>query len=249
MLEPMEGEYVPYEATSSEYVEPFMLEPMEGGDGAGYVPLCVALHWIMTGRGSIRVRLDDATAWASAVAELRPLLANFEVIGLPGAGGLSEVIPSAAFALVRILPPGNNALADLLLTSPSHVDCACYLGDENWTKHFSDKLYVTGRPGPAWTHLQVRKTDILSHWPKRAPTQRSETACLQWLTDQMRNGPTTRPKSKAAFYEEARLQFPRLGRRQFQRAWDGAIARTGATGWSKAGRPKGSRSKSNHRTN
>jgi len=133
MLEPMEGEYVPSKATSSEYVERSMLEPMEGGNGAGYVPFCVGLHWIMTGSGSIRVRLDDATAWASAVAQLRPLLAigDFEVIGLPGAGGLSEVIPSAAFALIRILPPGTDALAALLLTSPSHIDCACYLGDEH----------------------------------------------------------------------------------------------------------------------
>src|SRR5262245_20019111 len=181
MLEPMEGEYVPYEATSSEYVEPFMLEPMEGGDGAGYVPLCVALHWIMTGSGSIRVRLDYATAWASAVAELRPVIASGElVIGLPGGGGLPEVIPGTAFAVIKVLPPLHSPIADILLSSPSHIDCSCYLGEENWTKHFNDRLYVTGKPGPAWTHLQVRQSEILSRWPRPAPAVRSETACVRW---------------------------------------------------------------------
>ena len=255
MLKPMEdgsgAKYVTYEAIPPDYVEPTMLEPMEDRDGAGYVPLCVALQWIMTAGGSLRVRLDDAKAWASAVAKLRPFLAtgNFEVIGLPGAGGLPEVIPSTAFALVKILPPVNNPLVDILLSSPSHIDCACYLGDENWIKHFSDQLYVTGKRAPVWTHLQVRKAEILSRWPKPTPIQRAETACIAWLTDVMRNSPTTRPKSKDAFWNEARLQFPGLARRQFERAWNRALAETGATGWSKAGRPKGSRSKSNHRTN
>ena len=232
----------PYKATSSEYVEPSMLEPMEGRDGAGYAPLCVALHWIMTGSGSIRVRLDDATAWASAVAKLRPLLAggDVEVIGLPGTGRLAEVIPSTTFAVIKVLPPLRSPIADILLSSPSHIDCSCYLGEENWTKHCNDRLYVTGKPGPAWTHLQVRKSEILRRWPRPEATVRSETACMQWLADRMRQNPTARPKSKTAFWNEACQQFAGLGRRQFGRAWDRAIGMTGATGWSKAGRPKGS---------
>jgi hypothetical protein len=40
----------------SEHVEPFMLEPIERAGTAGYVPLCVALHWIMTSGGVTRVR-------------------------------------------------------------------------------------------------------------------------------------------------------------------------------------------------
>jgi hypothetical protein len=82
---------------SSEHVEPFMLEPIERAGTAGYVPLCVALHWIMTSGGVTRVRLDDDLAWKAAVAKLRPFLAggDFVVIGLPACGGLTETIPCA----------------------------------------------------------------------------------------------------------------------------------------------------------
>src|SRR5262245_58477623 len=150
-------------ATSSEYVEPFMLEPMEGGDGAGYVPICAALQWIMTGGGSIRVRFEEVTAWAAAVAKLRRVIASGEfVIGLPGAGGLPEVIKGTAFAVIKVLPPLHSPIADILLSSPSHIDCSCYLGEENWTKHFNDRLYVTGKPGPAWTSLHVKKSEQVS---------------------------------------------------------------------------------------
>jgi hypothetical protein len=219
-------------------------------DAVGYVPLCVALHWIASGAGTMRVRLDDGEAWATAVAKLRPLLASgdFEVIGLPGSGGLSERIPSTAFATVNILAPLHKELGDILLSAPSHIDCAYYLGTENWQKHFSDRLYVTGRPVSAWTHLQVRKADVLSRWPKPEPTVRLETACLRWLADQMRASPVSSPKPKDNIRNEACQRYPGLGRRQFERAWNGALAETGASGWRKAGRPKASRSKSNHRT-
>jgi hypothetical protein len=235
---------------SSEYVEGFMVEPMGDPDAIGYVPLCVALHWIASGAGTMRVRLDDAEAWATAVAKLRPLLASgdFEVIGLPASGGLAEPVPSTAFALVNVLAPLHESIGDILLSAPSHIDCACYLGAENWQKHFNDRLYVTGKAAAEWTHLQVRKRDILSRWPKSAPTVRLETACLRWLADQMRANPEASPKPKAAFLDEACQRVPGLGRRQFERAWNSAMEQTKATGWRKAGRPKASRSKSNHRT-
>jgi hypothetical protein len=35
--------------------------------------------------------------------------------------------------------------------------------------HFNDKLYESGQLAAAWTHLQVRKSDVLSPWPKPEP--------------------------------------------------------------------------------
>jgi hypothetical protein len=237
-------------SVASAHVEPSMLEPMEGTETAGYVPLCVALHWIATGAGTKRIRLDDSEAWAAAVAKLRPLLAGgeFEVIGVPRAAALAEPIPGTAFALLNILPPIPNAIGDILVSAPSHVDCSCYLGEENWTKHFNDRLWISGRPTPAWTHLQVRKADILGRWPRPLPTARPETMCQRWLADLMRENPKNRPKPKTAFRVEAVERFPGLALRQFQRAWDAAIRETEARAWSKSGKPKGSLSKSFHRT-
>jgi hypothetical protein len=154
-----------------------------------------------------------------------------------------------ALALINMLPPLHQDIGDFLLSSPSHVDCACYLGEESWTEHFNDRLYVAGKPTPVWTHLQVRKADILSRWPRPTPTTNSESACRRWLAEQMRQSPTIRVKSKAAFRTEACRKFSGLGIRQFERAWNDAIAESGATAWRKAGRPTMRRSKSNHHTN
>src|SRR6185312_4828718 len=88
-----------------EYVEPFMLEPMMADGTAGLVPLGVVIAWIMTKAGTQRVRLDDQEAWAAAVAELLPFLADetFKVRGFSETA--DNDVPSSIFALIDILSP------------------------------------------------------------------------------------------------------------------------------------------------
>jgi hypothetical protein len=69
-----------------------------------------------------------------------------------------------------------------------------------------------------------------------ATTAGGETSCRQWLTSTMEKH-ESRPKTKGAFFHEARQKF-QVGRRAFNRAWDDAIGATGKANWRNAGRPK-----------
>lgn len=71
-------------------VEPYMLEPMTRAGAAGYVPLCSAVHWIMTEAGQHVRHLEDSKMWKASVGKLLPLISTNEVqiIGTPISGGL-----------------------------------------------------------------------------------------------------------------------------------------------------------------
>ena len=219
-------------------VEPFMLEPMTSPIPTGYVPLCVVLHWIMTSGSARSVAMDDEAAWAASVEKLFPLIyaGDIELIGLPCGQPLTERIPGHALTLVKVLPPLHDQFDAMLLNSPSHIDCSPFLDQEHWTRSFNDKLYMSGRGPAAWTHLQVKKADVLSWWPKPEPTVKSEQDVYRWLLDQMQQSPTIKTRSKAAIWAEAEPKFRPLSERQFNRAWDKAIAESGAHSWARAGR-------------
>jgi hypothetical protein len=91
-------------------VEPFMLEPMANPVPTGYVPLCAALHWIMTSGGMRPVAMDDETAWTASVEKLFPLICggDIELIGLPCGQPLTERIPGHALTLVSVLTTASR---------------------------------------------------------------------------------------------------------------------------------------------
>jgi len=73
------------------------------------------------------------------------------------------------------------------------------------------------------------------------------TECKNWLVAEMTKNPTHRPRKKADWRQNAKAEWgSRLSGRGFDRAWDHAIAETGAVAWSSAGAPPGPRK--NHRT-
>jgi hypothetical protein len=219
------------------FVPPSMLEPITSGS-AGYVPFCSALHWIMTSRGTRQAAMDDEAAWNSSVQKLLPLICEeeIELIGLRC--GRSERIPGHALAFIRVLSPLDDSIGNILLNAPSHIACSPYLDQKHWSRDCNDKLYEQGQTGATWTHLQVRKTHVLSKWPKPGPTARSGYDCKSWLIEQMQKSPDVRPKPKSAFWDEAKKMLPPLGRRQFDREWNEAIKETDAYNWKRAGAPK-----------
>jgi hypothetical protein len=220
-------------------VEAFMLEPISNPEPAGYVPLCAALHWIMTSGGTRPVLMDDQDAWAASVDKLMPLICggDFELIGLPRGRSLTERVPGHTLALVKVLSPLHKPNGDILLNAASHVACSSFFDQEHWSRNFNDKLYERYQPAAAWTHLQVRKIDVLSRWPKPEPKVKFEQDCYRWLLQQMQQSPAVKLKSRETLWTEAEQKFRPLAKRQFFRAWDKAIAESGAHPWSKAGRP------------
>ncbi len=248
-LWPVKTNVAPEPELSNRAITPDMLAPLAAAGSAGYVPLGVALHWIMTKAGTRSATVNDAGGWNTAVDSLWPLICSgeIELIGLGPGRGLSERIPPQTLSLIRVLPPlAQDNIQFLVLNGPSHINCAVYCGEHHWRDDFNDRLYVSGRPGPLWTHLQVKKADILSRWPKPSPAIKTEAECCRWLIDEMRQSPTVRPKPKAQFWKTARTRFKAIGLRQFERAWDKALDETGAANWAKAGRP--ARQQSNHRS-
>ena len=240
--------FEPDEECTTWPITPSMLDPINAAGTAGYVPLCTALQWIMTSAGTRSVMLNDAEAWTAAVNALWPLICSgeIELLGLGRARVLTERITPQSLALVRVLAPLDNDIFDILLNGPSHVSCTSYMDESHWRNDFNDRLYESGLPGPAWTHLQVRKADILSRWPRPSTVIKNEAECCRWLVGEMRQSPVARPKPKAHFFKAARKRFRRIGLRQFDRAWDKALNESGAWNWSKSGRPP--RKQSNHRT-
>ena len=143
-------------------VEPYMIEPMMRPSPAGYVPLCSALHWIMTEAGRKVQHLEDSQPWAAAVERLMPLISTGEVqiIGRPSSGGPPRAIEGHTFAGISVSQPMHDTLALIAGDNP-WISCTPYVDEEHWGDVFNDQLYVSKVGPAAWTHLQLRKSDVL----------------------------------------------------------------------------------------
>ena len=195
------------------WIEPEMLKPLSDAGSAGYVPLCAALHWIMSEGGTRTVRVNDPAAWKISVGQLWPFLVagEIELIGLPHSSpSFAERIPGHALVMVKLLVPLDSPIEDILLNSPSHIDCTPY-DEEHWVRDFSDRLFETGVANPVWTHLQVPKAAILAHWPRPSAKAKAEQECYRWLLDLMRQSPTKKRNHAESYRQKHRPYFPNWG--------------------------------------
>ena len=142
-------------------VEPYMIEPMMRSGTAGYVSLCSALHWIMTEAGRKSLRLEDTPLWDAAVGRLIPLISTGEVqvIGRD-ATGVPTAIDGVIFAGISV----GHPLRDCVIAGDNpRISCTPYVDEEHWRSDFNDYLYLNRSSLPSWTHLQVRRADVLRH--------------------------------------------------------------------------------------
>jgi hypothetical protein len=143
-------------------VQPYMIEPMTRTGTAGYVPFCAALHWIITEGGTVSKNLEDFEAWNDSVQRLLPLISTGEIqiVGRPASGGPAQTIASETFAGVLV----SHALRDefsIIVGDDPWISCMPYIDQQHWNSDFNDKLYLSNFGSPTWTHLQVRKSDVL----------------------------------------------------------------------------------------
>jgi hypothetical protein len=143
-------------------VEAYMIEPMMRQGTAGYVPLCSVLHWIMTAGGSEAKHLEDLDAWNKSIDRLLPLISTGEIgiLGRPNSGGPSEPIESHLFAGIVVSQPLRDRLSVLLGNDP-WISVTPYVDEEHWRADFNDQLFLFRSGPPAWTHLQLKKSDVL----------------------------------------------------------------------------------------
>ena len=139
-----------------------MIEPMMRAGVAGYVPLCSALHWIMTEAGKKVQQLDDSQSWAAAVEELVPLISTGEVqiVGRPSSGGPQRVIEGQLFARILVGEPLRDTFEMITGDNP-WISCIPYIDEEHWLNDFNDQLLLHQSGRASWTHLQVKKADVL----------------------------------------------------------------------------------------
>ncbi|SFO74198.1 hypothetical protein SAMN05216330_104449 [Bradyrhizobium sp. Ghvi] len=142
------------------FVAPYMIEPMTRADRAGYVPLSTALMWIMTNGGAQDRDLNDVAAWQNAVSRLLPLIATGEIEinarrQAPDRTLFDGISISTPFG--DSVPPGRERW---ILAYP-------YVDLQHWDEgDMNDQLYLHGlRQGATFTHLTVRKSDVLSEFP------------------------------------------------------------------------------------
>jgi hypothetical protein len=143
-------------------VEPYMIEPMTRPGTAGYVPLCSALHWVMTIGGSATKHLEDVEAWTGSIERLLPLISTgeIEVLGRPNSSGLAEPIRSHVFAGILVSHPLRDSFSILVGDDP-WISCTPYVDEQHWKADFNDQLFLFRSRPATWTHLQVKKSDVL----------------------------------------------------------------------------------------
>lgn len=143
-------------------IERYMIEPMMREGAAGYVPLCAALHWTITEGGRQIRYLEDKSAWDNGVGKLLPRLSTgeIEIVGNPVVGGAVEKIAPHVFAQIYFTQPLSDSIFGLGNGDP-WVSCTPFVDEHHWLHGFNDQLFLRAGTNPAWTHLQVKKPDVL----------------------------------------------------------------------------------------
>jgi hypothetical protein len=142
-------------------VEASMIEPMTRASSAGYVPLSAAILWVCSRGGTKAIDLLDVELWEQAVAELMPLISSgeIEILGTPESGGPQDRIPNRYFAAINVSQPLSDY--PFLFSDNPWIGCTPFLDKQHWAADFNDKMFLRSHGPAAWTHLQVKKADVL----------------------------------------------------------------------------------------
>jgi len=142
-------------------VKPNRLPEPVKPDGAGYMPLYCAAHWIATRGGTQEINPLDEGLWREAFKDLLDRIASgdVKVVG-ERPDGVSEDISGAHFASCSVdYPFSDRRFLGNELCLVSHP----YLDDEHWRHGFDDRL--ENRRGVRWRRLQALKVDVARCWP------------------------------------------------------------------------------------
>jgi hypothetical protein len=153
----------------SSTAEPFSftterIGPPESPERPGYMTLSDAAYWIATKGGTVSFRARDHKYWKNAFNELLPRICSEEVqiIGRRNGKGVPVAISGGHFSGIEIDYPYQDAEIDHLTP---HLRCyGPAIPSKYWQARYNDELRGGGRQAPDYTHLQVRRGDILFFW-------------------------------------------------------------------------------------
>ena len=149
-------------------VKPNSLPEPVKPDGAGYMPLYCAAHWIATRGGTLKINpLDplDERLWHEGFKDLLDRIASedVKVVGERGRDGVAEHISGIHFASCLVYYPFSDLRLDLILSEKLCLISRPCLDDEHWRGGFDDSL--EDRRGARWRRLMVLKADVARYWP------------------------------------------------------------------------------------
>jgi hypothetical protein len=210
-------------------------------EGADYMPLTQAAHWIASKGGTESIGSDEQL-WKPAFDDLLARIASGEVavIGRRGAG--NESVPGHLFARIDVAYPYSDPEFGPLLRDDPYLDCYPFVDENDWQRESNDKLYASGREAPQWTHLQVRKSDIMHRWPfspsalSVATTARDEAGAIAFLAEKLRSSGEELTRESA--YTECSEKF-KLSKNGFRfRVWPKARIEAGLPATAPSGRKR-----------
>jgi hypothetical protein len=170
-------------------IENHMIEPMTRRGTAGYVPLSSALLWICTRGGTRKVDLSDVEVWEQSVAELVPFIATgeVEVVGQANASSLAEKIQHHYFSMIEVFQP----LGNFSFSENPHIICTPFIDLQRWNDVFNDQLFLGKSVGAKWTHLQVKKFDVLREFSAFAQPVATIVSSPPPFSNVLSSGPLT----------------------------------------------------------
>jgi hypothetical protein len=118
----------------------------------------------MTQGGSVTKALNHDEAWNASTERLLAFVSTgeVEVIGRPRSGGPAEPIKGHVFAGILIPCPLSVSFSVLTGDDP-WISCTPYIDESHWAATFNDEAFLDSAARPSWTHLRVRKADVLRH--------------------------------------------------------------------------------------
>ena len=170
-----------------------MIKPMMRS--GTYAPLCSVLYWIMTEAGKEPERLENLQLWAAAIKRLFPLIESGEVqIVGRDIDAQTKPIDGVIFAGISFGHPLREG-PGLILGGDPWISFALYVDHEHWKGGFNDCLYLRKGGPVSWTHLQVRKADVLRHITFEAMPARTQRAVF-WQCRTNPAGNRSKPKMR-----------------------------------------------------
>jgi hypothetical protein len=115
----------------------------------------------------------------------------------------------------------------------------------DWVRGYEEGVFSYSGDAVRYEAVRVPRKEITTLWPAPPPKAKTESNCKALLIGKFRASPSSRLQTKEQLWEEVRAKFPGLGKRQFDRAREQAIAETKTYAWSEPGASR----KSNRRTN
>ena len=115
---------------------PGLVEP----DGAGYMPLYCAAHWIATQGGAISFDPYDQKIWKAAYEQLLGRIASEEITVVGIRDGQRQPISGYHFVGIRVDYPFSDAAIDLLLSEEIYLSSYAFLDEQSWLQGHDDSF-------------------------------------------------------------------------------------------------------------